>query len=61
MKKPSMELDKKNPGVEINKPPYPGFWQRPDVRLALYVLLFSLLWFWWQSDLGVAREQIPYS
>ena len=61
MKKPSMELDKKKPGVEINKPPDPGFWQRPDVRLALYVLLFSLLWFWWQSDLGVAREQIPYS
>ncbi len=61
MKKNRMDLEKKKPGVEINKPPENGSWQRPDLRLALYVLLFSVLWFWWQSDLRVAQEEIPYS
>jgi cell division protease FtsH len=61
MKKNRMDLEKKKPGVEINKPPENASWQRPDLRLALYLLLFSVLWFWWQSDLRVAQEEIPYS
>jgi cell division protease FtsH len=56
-----MDLDKKKPGVEINKPTENGFWQRPNVRLGLYLLLFSIMWVWWQSDFHQAREEIPYS
>ncbi len=56
-----MDLDKKKPGVEINKPTENGFWQRPNVRLGLYLLLLSMMWVWWQSDFHQAREEIPYS
>jgi len=61
MKKARMDLEKKKPGVEINKPPGDGPWQRPNAQLALYLLMFALMWFWWQSDLRVAQEEIPYS
>jgi cell division protease FtsH len=61
MKKPSMDLQRKKPGVELNKPPELGFWQRPQVRLALYLLMFSILWFSWQSDVRLEQEAIPYS
>lgn len=56
-----MDLEQKKPGVEINKPPGNGSWQLSNPGLAFYILLFSLLWFWWQSDLRVSREEIPYS
>ena len=56
-----MDLEKKQPGVEINKPTDGGFWQRPNVRLALYLLLFAFFWLWWQSDMRMAREKVPYS
>ena len=61
MKKARMDLEQKKPGVEINKPPGNGSWQLSNPGLAFYILLFSLLWFWWQSDLRVSREEIPYS
>ncbi len=61
MKNTRMELEKKKPGVELNKPPENDFWQRPNVRLGMYLLLCTILWVWWQSDLHQAQEEVPYS
>lgn len=56
-------LDTKKPDIEINKPgPKPGgFWQRPNVLLVLYLLVFAVSWYLWQSVSRQAMEEIPYS
>ena len=56
-----MDLEQKKSGVEINPPPDGGLWQRPNIRLTLYLLLFLLFWLWWQSGMRVVREEVPYS
>jgi cell division protease FtsH len=61
MKKARMDLEQKKSGVEINRPVGDGSRQLSNPGLALGILLASLLWFWWQSDLRAAREEIPYS
>ena len=56
-----MDLEQKKSGVEINPPPDGSLWQRPNIRLTLYLLLFLLFWLWWQSGMRVVREEVPYS
>ncbi|WOJ93112.1 ATP-dependent zinc metalloprotease FtsH [Congregibacter variabilis] len=51
--------DKQQGDIEINTSADGAPWKRPNVQLAVYLMLLAMLW--WQWGMRVAREEIPYS
>jgi len=37
------------------------FWRRPNIVLGIYLLMFTVMWYLWQSTTRLEQEEIPYS